>query len=266
MTDRVTIEFDGHVAHVRLNRPDKLNALDPAMFDALVQAPAKVRDLEDVRAVVLSGAGSSFCAGLDVQSFLSAPGFVERAFTSAPGSVANMVQFAALGLRSLDVPVIAAVNGRCFGGGLQIALGADFRFVSQGAELSVMEIKWGIVPDMGITQTLRDLVSLDQAKELAMTGRIVEAGEALNLGLATRICEDPIADALAFAGSLAERSPDAISGIKALFDGAWHAAADEGLALEAAIQRTLLGRPAQIEAASAVFEKRAPVFGPRQRS
>jgi enoyl-CoA hydratase/carnithine racemase len=266
MTDKVTIECAGHVAHVRLNRPDKLNALDPAMFEGLNEAPARVRSMDDVRAVVLSGAGSSFCAGLDVSSFLSAPGFAERAFEPVPDTAANVAQYAALGLRSLDVPVVAAVTGRCFGGGLQIALGADFRFASPDAQLSVMEIKWGIVPDMGITQTLRDLLPLDQAKELAMTGRVVDAAEAQRLGLVTRVCDDPVAEALAFAGALAERSPDAISGIKTLFDGAWHADAAEALALEASTQKSLLGHPAQMEAARAVFEKRAPVFAPRRRS
>ncbi len=265
MTDRLTIELHDHVAHVQLNRPDKLNALDMAMFEALNAAPAQLRAMDDVRAVVLSGAGASFCSGLDVASFMSEPEFARRAFDAVDGSAANFAQHAAVGLRALDVPIIAAVHGRCFGGGLQIALGADFRFAAPDTQMSVMEIKWGIIPDMGITQTLRDIMRLDQAKELAMSGRLLEASEALSLGLVTRLHDDPIDAALSFAGELAGRSPDAISGIKTLFDAAWHGAPATGLALEASIQRTILGHPAQMEAARAVFEKRAPVFKARQK-
>ncbi|MFK8017970.1 MAG: crotonase/enoyl-CoA hydratase family protein [Gammaproteobacteria bacterium] len=260
MNDRVTIELQEHVAHVQLNRPDKLNALDVEMFEALNDAPQRIGELGDVRAVVLSGAGPSFCSGLDVASCMSSPAFMQRAFDNIEGTPANFVQHVAVAWRYLTVPVIAAVTGRCYGGGLQIALGADLRFVAADAQLSVMEIKWGIVPDMGITQTLRNLVRIDQAKELAMSGRLVDGEEACALGLATRVCDDPVADALAYAATLAGRSPDAIRGVKRLFNEAWQGDGDAGLALEAAIQKTLLGQPAQLESARAVFEKRQPRF------
>ncbi|MFK7887354.1 MAG: crotonase/enoyl-CoA hydratase family protein [Gammaproteobacteria bacterium] len=262
MSDRLLIDVVDHVAHVRLNRPAKLNALDFEMFHALNAAPATIAAMDDVRAVVVSGEGKSFCSGLDVQSMMQSPEFFQKAFAPVDGTSANFAQHAALGLGALPMPVIAAIQGHCFGGGLQIALGADFRLMADDADMSVMEIRWGIIPDMGITAALRDIVARDQVKELTMTGRVIGADEAHDLGLATRVCADPVAEALVLAHEIAQQSPDAIRAAKRLFDEAWHGSVEEGLALEARLQQTLLGRPAQMEAMQAAFEKRLPEFGP----
>lgn len=262
MSDRLLIDVADHVAHVRLNRPNKLNALDYQMFQALNDAPARIAAMDDVRAVVVSGEGKSFCSGLDVQSMMRSPEFFQKAFEPVEGSAANFAQHAALGLGALPIPVIAAIHGHCFGGGLQIALGADFRLMSEQADMSVMEIRWGIIPDMGITAALRDIVPRDQLKELAMTGRAILAPEAHRLGLVTRLCADPTTEALALARDIARQSPDAIRAIKQLFDQGWQGSVEQGLVLEARLQQTLLGRPAQIEAVQAAFDKREAEFGP----
>jgi enoyl-CoA hydratase/carnithine racemase len=255
---RVTMTLDGGVADVRLNRPTKRNALDPPMFEALARAGDRIRADSSVRAVVLSGEGKGFCAGLDFKSFLSAGG--SDLFSLAADSPANRAQRAAWIWQEVPVPVIAAVHGVAFGGGLQIALGADIRYAAPDAELSVMEIKWGLVPDMSGTQTLRRLVGLDVAKELTFTGRIVAGREAEALGLVTRACDDPRARALEIAHDIASKSPDAVRASKKLLNLSALLSVAEGLALEAELQKGLLGSPNQIEAVTANFEKRSPRF------
>jgi enoyl-CoA hydratase/carnithine racemase len=255
---RVTMTVDGGVADVRLSRPAKLNALDPPMFEALARAGDRVRADSSVRAVVLSGEGKGFCAGLDFKSFLSAGG--SDLFARGAESPANGAQRAAWVWQEVPVPVIAALHGVAFGGGLQIALGADIRYATPDAELSVMEIKWGLVPDMSGTQTLRRLVGLDVAKELTFTGRVVSGREAEALGLVTRAYDDPRARALEVARDIAGKSPDAVRASKRLLNASGLISVEEGLALEAELQRGLLGSPNQIEAVTANFEKRPPRF------
>ncbi|MBR9980385.1 MAG: crotonase/enoyl-CoA hydratase family protein [Desulfatitalea sp.] len=264
MAELVKITIADHVADVRLNRPDKYNALSPDMFRAIIEAGETVARDTRVRAVVLSGEGRGFCAGLDFQ------GFVEMGQSGAlnlldnrPDQIANNAQLPGMIWKQVPVPVIAALHGVAFGGGLQIALGADIRLAAPNTRLSVMEIKWGIIPDMSATQTLRDLVRLDVAKELTFSGRIVEAVEAAQLGLVTRICDDPLAEAHQMAAEYAAKNPNAIVAAKHLFETAWHADAEAGLKLEASLQRSLMGTPNQIEAATANFEKRAPRFADR---
>jgi enoyl-CoA hydratase/carnithine racemase len=259
---RVKIVVEGGVADVRLTRADKHNALDAAMFQAISEAGHSLASRKDVRAVVLSGEGPSFCAGLDFQSFAAMKGTdgAPKLFEANPDNPANRAQDVAYVWKRVPAPVIAAVHGVAYGGGLQLALGADIRLAHPGARFSVMEIKWGLVPDMSGTQTLRDLVRLDVAKELTFTGRVVDAEEALKLGLVTRICDDPRAEALTLARTIAEKSPDAIRASKKLLEDAWHADAKTGLALEASLQRSLIGRPNQVESIAANFEKRPPRF------
>jgi enoyl-CoA hydratase/carnithine racemase len=258
MTERVSIEIGGGVADVRLNRPEKRNALDAAMFAALIEAGKRVAADKSVRAVVLSGEGLGFCAGLDFKSFLGGSG--GTLLTREDGSLANRAQRAAFVWQEVPVPVIAAIHGVAFGGGLQIALGADIRYAAPDAQLSVMEIRWGLVPDMSGTQTLRHLVRLDVAKELTFTGRIVSGTEAEQLGLVTRVVDAPREAALATARDIAGRSPDAIRSSKQLLNAADLVSLEEGLLLEEKLQRALLGSPNQMEAVMANMEKRAPVF------
>jgi enoyl-CoA hydratase/carnithine racemase len=212
--------------------------------------------MPEVRAVVLHGAGPSFCSGLDVSAFASIDDILER----EAGRRSNLVQRTCTDWIDVPAPVIAAIHGNCFGGGLQIALGADIRLAAPDARLSVMESKWGLVPDMGITSTLPRLVRIDVAKELTYTGRLLTGTEAAALGLVTRVTEDPLAAAKELAGQIAGRSPDAVRAAKRLYDTSWHAPVEEGLALETELQVGLIGSPNQIEAVRAGMAKEPANF------
>ncbi len=256
--DRVTIEVADGIADVTLNRPDKLNALDPAMFSALSEASSALAKRGDVRAVVLSGRGRAFCAGLDLASMAGDPSaglLDERAY-----GIANVFQNAAWGWRSLPVPVIAAVHGVAFGGGLQIALGADIRIVAPDAKLAVMEARWGMVPDMAGIALLRGLVRDDVARELTYTARQFSGAEAAELGLATQLADDPRAAALALAAEIAARSPRAVRSAKRLFGLSQDAGADALLLAESREQAELLAGPDLPETVAAHAEQRAPRF------
>src|SRR5690242_10663383 len=213
MEDRIHLSITDGIADVRLNRPDKMNALDPAMFKAITDTAASLKQDSRVRAVVLSGAGRAFCAGLDVERIAaltrgeSLLPFAD--LTKRTHGIANYVQHVVWAWRELAVPVIAAVHGVAFGGGLQLALGADLRYIAPGTRLGLIESNWGLVPDMAGTQLMRSLVREDIVRELTYTGRIFSADEALAYGFATRLVTDPIAEALATARDIAGRSPHA---------------------------------------------------------
>lgn len=264
MTTRVSVTVADGVADVRLNRPDKRNALDPAMFEALVTAGERLKSEPGVRAVVLSGEGPDFCAGLDFGAFramrdgtrLSAS--VRLPASDGPAQAAG--QRAAYVWAELPVPVIAAIRGNALGGGLQVTLGADIRIAAPDARLSVMEVAWGLVPDMTGTQLLPELVGRDTAKELALTGRVVSGEEAARIGLATRTDPDPLAAALAVAREIAGRSPHAVRATKRLLNLAGRAGLKEGFAAEQEEIGALIGSPNQVEAVTARLSKRAPVF------
>jgi enoyl-CoA hydratase/carnithine racemase len=267
MSDRIAVSMLDGVADVKLNRPEKLNALDPAMFQALVETGRTLAEERSLRAVVLSGEGRAFSAGLDFQSFMSMSSRgsgdgegVQNALGREPGQAANFAQSAAYVWIELPVPVIAALHGVAYGGGLQIALGADIRIVAPDARLSVREINWGLIPDMSGTQTLRHLVRQDVARELTYTGRIVSGTEAVDLGLATHVSDTPHQAALELAGEIAARSPDAVRAAKQLLTAAPVVSTAEGLALEEKLQRTLIGGRNQIEAVQANLQKREPQF------
>ncbi len=262
MSDRVTIEIQDHVAEVTLNRPEKHNAVDLAMFDALIEAGETVAQDADVRAVVLHGAGDNFCAGIDLSVFQGdgLDGLDKNAFKPRDGSPANFFQSAAYVWRAMPVPVIAAIKGVAYGAGLQIALGADIRYATPDARLSIMEIKWGIIPDMAITATLRDIMPADHAKELAFSGRIIAGSDAGKIGLITAVHDDPLDAARVLAAEIAGKSPDAIRAIKTLIDASWHDSVEAALQREAKLQISVMGKPNQIEAVAANLEKRAPNF------
>jgi len=257
---RVEIEVTDHVAVVTLTRADKHNALDVAMFEAIIAAAERLSGEPGVRAVVLHGDGPSFCSGLDVMSIMAAGGGVEGLVDPLRGGVPNWFQRAAYDWIALPVPVIAALHGNCLGGGLQIALGADIRIATPDARLSVMEIKWGLIPDMSITRTLPRLVGIDVAKELTYTGRIFSGDEARELGVVTRVDDDPLAAAHALAAEIAARSPDAVRSAKRLYDEAWTGSAEETLALEAQLQLGLIGSPNQLAAVTAGVTKEPAEF------
>jgi len=256
MTERVTITFADHVAQVRLARPDKLNALDPAMFAGLIDAIAQLTNMPDLRAVVLSGEGRGFCAGLDMASMAGGGSGMDLA--ARTHGLANDFQQVAWGWRTLPVPVIAAMHGVAFGGGLQIASGADVRIAAPDARLSVMEMKWGIVPDMAGFALWRGNVRDDVLRELTYTAREFGAEEAQAFGFVTRIAVDPQPEAMTLARAIAGRNPDAIRAAKRLAN--LEAGAAAILLAESAEQARLLRSPNQIEAMMANMQKRMPDF------
>lgn len=267
MTERVRCTVSGGIADVRLNRPEKRNALDPEMFAALVETGTRLRTDPSVRAVVLSGVGPDFCAGLDFASFRElARGERPSATAALPptdGPAVATGQRAAHIWAEIEVPVIAAIRGNALGGGLQIALGADIRIVAPDAVLAVLEIRWGLIPDMTGTQLLPELVGRDVAKELTFTGRPVSGVEAVALGLATRTETDPLAAALGLAAQIAARSPDAVRWGKRLLDMAGRVPIATGFAAEQTAINELIGGPDQAEAVAAAFERRPARFTDR---
>jgi len=261
MSDIVTLSVDGHIAQVTLNRPGKHNAVNLEMFDALGDVAQQLAEKESLRAVVLHGAGANFCAGIDIDIFRQEQLVIDaQSLAPVEPSPANRFQRAAYGWRELPVPVICAITGVAYGAGLQIALGADLRFASADASLSIMEVKWGLIPDMAISTTMRGLLPVDRVKELAWSGRVVGADEALKLGLVTALHDDPLAAAMQFANSICGKSPDAVQSMKRLFNSAWQMSEAEALKLEAELQLGVLGEENQLEAVMANVEKRAPEF------
>jgi len=261
MGNPVAVSINDHIATVTLNRPDKANAINLDMFDALGAAGRELAENRSVRAVVLTGAGDNFCAGIDTSIFQD-PSFEFGPEALAPldGTPANRFQAAAYVWREMPVPVICAINGVAFGGGLQIALGADIRIVRPDASLSIMEVKWGIIPDMAITTTLRDLLSLDKVKQLAWTGQPISGEEAQRMGLVSALHDDPLAAAMEMAAAIRVKSPDAIRSMKRLFNTAWQLADADALALEARLQLGVLGKKNQLEAVMANLQNRVPEF------
>jgi enoyl-CoA hydratase/carnithine racemase len=261
MTDRVSITITDGVADVRLNRPDKMNALDLAMFQGIAEAGASLRATKGLRAVVLSGAGRAFCAGLDMASFAGDGGGNGGGDIAARShGAANLFQHVAWLWRELPVPVVAAVHGVAFGGGFQIMLGADLRIAAPDTKLSIMEIKWGLVPDMAGIALTRGLMRDDVLRELTYTGRVFTAEEGVALGCITRLDRDPHGAAMALAREIAGKNPAAVRGAKRLYNQAADDDAAAILRAESVEQQALIRSPNQMEAVMANLEKRAPVF------
>jgi enoyl-CoA hydratase/carnithine racemase len=264
-SNRVLVSIDAQgIAEVVLNRADKLNALDPAMFEAINDALARLEHETKLRAVVVRGEGRAFSAGLDVASFgrmtEGSTGVGPRNLLLRTHGLANAPQHVAWGWRELPVPVIAAVHGVAYGGGLQIALGADVRIVTPDAKLCVAEIKWGLVPDMAGCVFMTELLRTDVARELTFSGRIVTGTEAQIIGLATRVSTDPLGEARALAAQIASSNPDAIRAAKRLINSASPVRASEVLQAESVEQQRLIGSPNQVEAVRAAMEQRPPQF------
>ncbi len=263
---RVSVTMHEGIAHVRLTRPDKRNALDDAMFQAIAQAGERVKHDTSVRAVVLSGDGASFCAGLDFGGFQamgsgnSGDGSATAAGSMKDGRITHLAQQICWVWQEVPVPVIAALQGHALGGGMQLALGADMRFAHPDTKMSMREVHWGLIPDMTGTLRLSRLVRDDVMKDLVFTGRIFPASEGAALGVVTRLSNDPVAEALAAAAEIAGRSPSAVRGAKQLINRLSNAGAAEHFAAEREIIFTLIGKPHQVEAITANFENRAPQF------
>ena len=259
--DRVSITRAGAVADIRLQRPSKMNALDGPMFDALIAAAESVAADPTIRAVVLSGEGRAFCAGIDLdslQGLMSDDG--KRAMQSRSHGLTNRYQQAALVWREVPVPVIAALHGVAFGGGLQIPLGADIRISTPDTKFSLMEVRWGIVPDMAGTILLRSIVREDVLLELIYTARVFTGTEAASIGIVTQLATNPHAAALELAHSIAEQGPRAVRAAKQLLNETLAMSPQDALLLESEIQVGLLSGPDQLEALNAHVEQRKPCY------
>ena len=268
MTERVKLDLNEGVAHVRLNRPEKKNALDGAMFEGILSAARRIRSDRSVRVVVLSGEGDSFSSGIDVASLGEmASGdlnpdseSIQEARRDLSDDGANRAQQLAWAWQELPVPVIASIHGAAYGGGLHIALGADIRFISPDARLAFVEVTWGLVPDLSGTQSLRRLVPLDVAKKLIFTGEVIDGARAVALGLGTELSDRPLEDAMELARTVAQRSPDAIRAAKRLLNQSGLVPLAEGLANEMSASAGIMGGANQIEAVMAKLQKRPPQF------
>ncbi|WP_238364980.1 crotonase/enoyl-CoA hydratase family protein [Mesobacterium pallidum] len=259
---RVSTTVENHVAHVRLTRGDKMNALDPAMIDAIIAAGEALMDRTDVRCVVLSGEGRAFCAGLDVASFGAlTQGDPADVLMPRTHGQSNRFQRVAMVWHELPMPVIAAVQGTCFGGGFQLALGADIRIAAPGTQLSIMEMKWGLVPDMGGMVLLPRLAPSDILRRLTYTAEVFSAEAALEWELVTELADDPLARAQELAAVIASRSPSAVRAAKRLFEVAETEAPEAVLLAESREQAALIGKPDQVESVMANMQNRAPTFG-----
>ena len=264
MAEVLEVEIVDGIAHVRLNRPARKNALSLDLFEALTTTATALQDEPGLRVVILSGAGGDFCSGLDMEVMQSQAGHIddvrEQLLNPPAGEVANYFQKPVYGWQELAVPVIAAIQGVCLGGGMQLALGADVRIAHPDARLSIMEAKWGLIPDMGISQSLPKLMPADRAKLLMMSAEMFSGTRALAEGLVTELSDTPLARATELARQLMSRSPEAVNGIKRLVEDTWVAAPGVGLGIEAKIQAPIIGGENQIEAVMANFQKRAPKF------
>ncbi|MAA63724.1 MAG: enoyl-CoA hydratase [Alteromonadaceae bacterium] len=244
-SDRVILDIDHGIATVTLNRPDKYNGLDMPMFEAITATARKLKKERQVRAIVLKGNGDAFCSGLDVKTVSKNPLNFLKLLAKPGRRISNLAQDVGYLWRDVPAPVIVATHGYCFGGGFQIALGADFRFTTADCEFSIMEAKWGLIPDMSLTVTLPELISIDLAKELTMTARRFTGTEAKEMGLVSRVCDDPVAEAYAFAETLAQQSPDAVAAAKLLFNRAWTADDKTALNWETRLQKKIIARSNQ---------------------
>ncbi len=265
MPRNITCTVVDGVATVALDRPDKLNGLTLGMLDELVAVARRLGRDRTVRAVVLTGEGPSFCAGLDFGSALKTPGGIVKAFLPLPWRGTNTFQEACWAFRRLDVPVIAVVRGHCFGGGVQLALAADYRFTTPDAKWSVLEAKWGLIPDMSGVQSLSEQVGMDVAKRLAMTGEVITGERAVELGLASEVAADPRAAADDLIATILTRSPDAVSAAKRIFTRTWSSGPRRTFARERIEQAQLLVAANTKRAQKAAFTKAAPAFATRGR-
>ena len=273
--DRVTVTISDGIADVRLDRADKRNALDPAMFDAIAKAGNDLVTNREIHAVVLSGNGNSFCAGLDFGSFQSMAdsgknGDSSNGNTSSsqnagamqPGAITHLAQQICWVWQEVPVPVVAALQGHALGGGMQLALGADIRVAHGETQFAMREVHWGLIPDMTGTLMLSRLVRDDVAKDLVFSARIISGVEAHALGVVTRLSDKPFETAMQIAREIADRSPDAVRGAKALINRLSNAGAAEHFAEERRIIYSLIGKPNQVEAVMSNFEKRPAKFRP----
>lgn len=261
----LSLEITDQIAHLQLDREEKLNAIDLDMFMELIEVIKHLKKDKTIRAVIISGKGSDFCSGLDVKSVLQSPSVAGKLLAKLRLWTANKAQYISSGWREIPVPVIVAMHGRCWGGGMQISLGADFRIATPDANISIMEAKWGLIPDMGGTLGLREVVSQDVAKELAMTAKIVSGEEAKSMGLVTHLADDPVKAAFDMAEVIKKQNPDAVAGVKKLYNKSWWSSQGMTLARESWYQvRVLMSKNYKIKGYNQVNENQRE-FLPRKK-
>jgi len=265
--NRVTVEIKNKIAYVKLNRADKHNALDMPMFHAIKKTIKTLKSDRTLRAVIVEGLGEDFCTGLDIKSVMknvSSP--LKLLFKWLPWQ-ANLAQFVSTGWTTIPVPVIMVIHGRCWGGGLQIALGADFRISAPNASIAIMEARWGLIPDMSGTVALKDILSVDVAKELAMTGSIIDGEQAFKYGLVTHIDNKPLERAIKLAEDISQQSPDSVAAVKKLYNKSWSNKPGFALMRESYYQiKILLGKNSKIKAYNQTHpEKNAKDFLERKK-
>lgn len=260
----IDYEVSEQIAFVRLNRPDKHNALTLDMIDDLAKAADRAGKDHSLRAVILTGNGPSFCSGLDFSSAGKQQSRILRNMIPKRSSAANNFQAAAWAWRSVPVPVIAVVTGHCFGGGLQIALGADFRYADPGATFSIMESKWGLIPDMSLSASIAQLTGIDVAKRLTMTGEVFSSDDALDYGLVSDVVDDPMTTARGLVEAIKQRSPDAVAAAKALFENTWYNGSRLSFPVEQSLQLRLLAGRNHTIARKAGLARELPEFTERQ--
>ncbi|RNI19885.1 crotonase/enoyl-CoA hydratase family protein [Flexivirga caeni] len=264
MSNNIEVTVADGIADVRLDRPEKLNGLTLPMLRELASVARKLRSDKEIRTVILSGNGTSFCAGLDFKTVTADPKQLPLGLLPRPWRSTNLFQEACWAWRRVPVPVVAAVHGHCYGGGLQIALSADLRVTAPDAKWSVLEGKWGLIPDMTGVQALSELVGIETAKRLTMTAEIISGTEAAQIGLVGQVDPQPYGAARALAASLAQRSPDALVAAKRLFDRTWTMSARRTFTRERWEQaRLLLGANFTI-ARKAGLQREQPVFQSRR--
>ena len=247
------------IAHVRLTRPEKMNALTSQMFVDLSETIQQLEQEQGVRCVVLSGEGRSFCAGIDLET-LAGDSTLTDGLTVRTHGDCNLLQHAAYGWRELRVPVIAAIHGYVFGAGFQVALGADIRIASPETQMSFMEARWGLIPDVGGMALIRNLVREDYAREIVLTGRKVDATEGKNMGIVTHVKENPLEHATALAQQIASLSPESVRAAKRLLNHLPDATTGEVLLAESQEQEKLLVSKGHRESLQAHIEGRAPHY------
>ena len=266
INERILLSTKDGIANVVLSRADKMNAIDKKMFEALVQTGEQIKADKSIRVVVISGEGKAFCAGLDMSSFAgmlepsAQQNSIPMDLAKRTKGIANDVQYAVWVWREIEVPVIAAIHGVAVGGGFQITLAADMRYAAPKTRFSIMEIKWGLVPDMSSTQLMRHLASEDVVRELTYTGRIFEADEAKEFGFVTKVVDQPLEYAMQIAEQIAAKNPHAIRASKRIYNAANYLSQAKGLLMESEEQDKIIGKPNQIEAVMAEIQNRAPVF------
>ena len=260
----VLLDIQDNIAIVTLNRPNKYNGLDWAMFSNIIRTIKILRKNKNIRAVILRGNGPAFCSGLDVMSIKKNPLFLLKLLIKPGMTISNAAQNVSYLWRKLPIPVIAVTHGKCYGGGLQIAMGADFRFSTPDCEFSILEAKWGLIPDMAGMLAWREVLRGDVLRDLTYTGRLVQADEAQKIGLITRIEDDPMQAALDYAKEITAHSPDSVAASKLLINHIWTANDKSVLKMETKLQKKVLGRWNQQAAASRNISKHPKEYQKRK--